>query len=759
MPFVLLEGMAPALRDYQLEMKERLYKAWRTHRSVMMQMPTGTGKTHLLAVVVKEFLAHCPESGVWIVAHRRELVAQIEETVARYGMGQQAGAVRVMSVQWLARHGMDEDTKPGLIVIDEAHHALANTYRRLWKWYPEAKMLGMTATPCRMNREGFTELFEVLVASEGIAAFIAHKQLAVFDYVSIRSDSSEQRLIDDLKQRGADGDYQVKEMNQVLNRRPNIERLYRSVKQFADGKKGIVYAIGREHARRIAAYYNQQGMVAVAIDSGTPAGERRRAVGDYKEGKIQVLVNVDVFSEGFDCPDVEFVQMARPTLSLAKYLQQVGRGLRKAEGKETCMLIDNVGLYRRFGLPIEEWDWQAMFAGVAGRGKKKVPAEKRKIVERERQEEETCGGEMELIVSHEGLPEMMAAQRLDAGKAERKDMTLSAYRSRQSGLWGLLLGEKKITEAVFEAVCDIKYGMAAVRMTDKKCGLVNDGGEVIWEKCNCRSLKFMRDSFVRMESTHGKKISYVDLHNFQVYGQRPVVKKYAGIELLKVDGRYYSRTKDVYVSAWKMSSGCIGRKGAYLTIFDDRGPDGFDYAAKEAGYVCVLEGDEEAFYWVHRWLEDGSLVVMGKDGRYYHVEEGKAKRCLGSGTIGQEEIACQQKIAQLLECAHRKKEKEALAKEERRQQRLEHLKAVLPFCSGKKWGLKAGECITVPPIYRNVRPPVGKYCAVEQEYSQWGIITIDGRVRIEPRYAEVNIMEDGTAVLTYVTGHKISVKL
>ena len=169
--------------------------------------------------------------------------------------------------------------------------------------------------------------------------------------------------------RGADGDFQVKEMDTVLNKRPSIERLYESVRQYADGKKGIVYAVSISHARNIAAYYSEHGINAVAIDSKTPAKQRKQFVKDFRQGKIQVLVNVDVFSEGFDCPDVEFVQMARPTLSLAKYLQQVGRGLRKTEGKESCMLIDNVGLYRLFGLPTAERDWQAMFEGrLAGKG-------------------------------------------------------------------------------------------------------------------------------------------------------------------------------------------------------------------------------------------------------------------------------------------------------------------------------------------------------------------------------------------------------
>ena len=187
--------------------------------------------------------------------------------------------------------------------------------------------------------------------------------MSSFDYLSIRANSREQRLIDSLKKRGADGDYQVKEMNEVLNRETSIGRLYESVERYACGKKGIVYAVSIAHARRIAACYSAHGLEAVAIDSRTPASERRELVEDFRRGKVKVLVNVDIFSEGFDCPDVEFVQLARPTLSLAKYLQQVGRGLRRSADKASCMLIDNVGLYRIFGLPARNHDWAAMFEG------------------------------------------------------------------------------------------------------------------------------------------------------------------------------------------------------------------------------------------------------------------------------------------------------------------------------------------------------------------------------------------------------------
>lgn len=475
---------ADTLRDYQSDMVSRILSAWELHRSVMVQMPTGTGKTHVLAAVVRLFLQQRKHGCVWIIAHRRELVAQIEETVERFGIGEETGRVRAMSIQWLTRHWSDTGEHPELIVIDEAHHAKAESYRELWRRYPETHKLGMTATPCRLNRSGFAELFDILISSWSIAEFITKGHLSLFDYISIPSGSTEQRLINSLQKRGADGDFQVKEMNEVLNRRPSIERLYKSIEHYAYGKKGIVYAISIDHARGIAEYYCKKGLKAVAIDSRTPAEERKSKVTLFKKGDIKVLVNVDVFSEGFDCPDVEFVQMARPTLSLAKYLQQVGRGLRKTEGKTACTLIDNVGLYRTFGLPTSEWDWDAMFHGRTS-GKRPLPTQQERSAasdEARMDEDLPDTGRMDIIVSHEHLPELLETQQKEVSEKKRQESAeLRAWQDRQSGLWGLRNGQGIITEACFLKIFDIRYNLAAARFKDGGYGLAGNDGKELWK--------------------------------------------------------------------------------------------------------------------------------------------------------------------------------------------------------------------------------------------------------------------------------------
>ena len=669
------------LRDYQREIITRVHRAWNHHRSVMVQMPTGTGKTHVLASIVSAF-----SGKVLIVAHRVELVMQIRETVEAFrsfSSVKNNHLIKVESIQAVARR-IDSTLNfiPDLVIIDEAHHALAQTYRVLWEKWPEAKFLGLTATPYRLNGAGFTDLFDTLIASESIVEFIRKGVLSEFDYVSLPSDSMELRLIDSLKKRGADGDYQVKEMDTVLNKRPSIERLYRSVREFADGKKGIVYAISISHARNIAAFYAEQGIKAATIDSKTSRKERKRLVDEFKAGEIRVLVNVDIFSEGFDCPDVEFIQMARPTLSLAKYLQQVGRGLRKSEGKKNCILIDNVGLCRVFGLPTQEWDWERMFRG---------------------------------------------------------ELELEAWQEAETGLWGLKRGREKLTEAVFVTVFDTMGEWAAVRLKNNRCAWVDEAGNVLWQHSNAQTLKFDKHHFLLI-GREGNKEACLDLLSRRMYESVPELRRYGKYELLKVRHQCFSRTRKVYTSQVDFESMLVAVRDFYLSIYEGPGR-----------MFCLLEGDNEECYAVCRKLQDGSLVISDKSGKFYHAVKGREKECIGSDWK-----ACLERIGQL--------EGDILAnqsaqEEAKKRKILEGYREAIPYQAGLKWGLKVGNRITVPPIYRNVKHPIGKYCAVEMNYGQWGVITIDGTVLVEPKYPEVAIEENGRVILTSVTGKKEIVRL
>ncbi len=278
-------------------------------------------------------------------------------------------SVKVMSVQWLARHHGEMAVRPGLIVVDEAHHSLAKSYISLWHEYPYAMKLGLTATPCRMAGQGFDRLYDRLYQGGRTEWFIDNGYLAGYDYVVTDRDSEAQMKVCGLQRRAADGDFAVSEMEKTFNAEDSIAELYDTLSEYAKGRKGIVYAINISHARNIARYYSRRGLRAVAIDSRTPAAVRKRQIEDFRAGKLDCIINVNLFDEGFDCPDVEYIQLARPTLSLSKYLQMVGRGLRARPGKGACTIIDNVGLWRVFGAPDAERDWDGMFHGrIQGRG-------------------------------------------------------------------------------------------------------------------------------------------------------------------------------------------------------------------------------------------------------------------------------------------------------------------------------------------------------------------------------------------------------
>ncbi len=441
----------------------------RLGRSVMVQMPTGTGKTVLMAAVINRFLKENKESEVWVVAHRRELVEQVKDTLARFGIGSIDGteplqgnrrSVRVMSIQWLSRHVSEIRTKPGLVVIDEAHHSLASTYRELWIHFPEARKLGLTATPCRMQRKGFTSLFDTLLMSWSIDEFIRKGRLSLYDYVVTNRNSEEQIAIDGLEKRAADGDFSTSEMEDKLNTDAIINRLCRSTERYACGKKGIVYAIDIRHARNIAEHYAARGIKAVAIDSKTPSAERKRIVEDFKAGRIDCMVNVNLFDEGFDCPDVEFIQLARPTLSLAKYLQMIGRGLRVHPDKKMCVIIDNVGLYRLFGLPNADRDWHSMFNGMtAGKGTLRRKQTGVRIID----------NNMEIVANHSRL--------LPQSKEEQEKYLEHVEPFEKDGRWGLRVGEEIILHPMYLMITPFVGKYCAFEQVPNRWGILLRNGK------------------------------------------------------------------------------------------------------------------------------------------------------------------------------------------------------------------------------------------------------------------------------------------
>lgn len=737
------------LFDYQEDMKERIEKALRLHRSVMAQMPTGTGKTYLLTAVIDSFVSNNPKENVWIVAHRRELVSQIDETVRKFHSYSASNtsfllsSVKAMSIQWLMRHYDEIEEEPGMIVIDEAHHALAKTYKEMWKRFPRAKFLGLTATPCRLNGKGFTDLFDVLVQSWAVPEFISRGRLATYDFVSIKSDGVTQRLIDSLQKRGADGDYQNKEMDMLLNKKPSIERLYRSLEEYGKDRKGIVYAINISQAQKITKLYQEHGVKAIAINSKTPATERQRDIEAFKKGDIQVLVNVDIFSEGFDCPDVEFVQLARPTLSLAKYLQMVGRGLRIAKGKKNCVIIDNVGLYRMFGLPSQIWNWNAMFEGKLKVGKRKeTPKDREFFLMNEKQDDIQIhpDSEMMMVMSHEELLQTLQ----------------------------------------YREFVDSKGEFAIIKLPDGKMTVVNRQGEQVLEPGDYYDMKLL-DGNILFYRPRRKAICYYDLLAKAVIddgtnvAEAPQVVNIKGWEFIEYNDIFMSRTQEDFSLPYRPSQYDFLNHGYYMIFrfrpsaigcqvwYHYEGGEGkMRRSYEDSRNVCFLRNDYEHVYWLCAVLYGEHIVVMDSKQDYYLVDSNLKKTYIGCNKPKNEKEDLNFVMPRLgkkyyQEAMLQKKEMEAS------EMLLLHEKSeaghVELYQAGKKWGVKVDGRVIVPPLYHSIAQPVGAYCAFEQVPRHWGVMTLKGKVIVDAKYEKVEIRDNGIAVVTGITGKTQTINL
>ena len=755
------------LFDYQKDMAMRIEKAFRLYRSVMAQMPTGTGKTVVLASVVESFLGEHPLKSVWIVAHRRELVSQIQETIERVFSNRLAekedgssdnliekpldsslftlrsSLIKAMSIQWLARHYDEIGEEPGMIVIDEAHHALAKTYKEMWDRFPKAKFLGLTATPCRLNGKGFIDLFDVLVQSWSVPEFISKGRLATYDFVSIKSNGVTQRLIDSLQKRGADGDYQNKEMDMLLNKRPSIERLYRSFEEYGKDRKGIVYAINISHAKKIMELYQEHGIKAVAIDSNTPAAERQADIEAFKKGDIQVLVNVDIFSEGFDCPDVEFVQLARPTLSLAKYLQMVGRGLRVAKGKKCCVIIDNVGLYRVFGLPSQIWDWKATFEGRLKFSRKKETTKERDfflMYGKQATMPVGHGSEMVMVMSHEELMQSL----------------------------------------LYRKFVDCNDDFAIVKLPDGKMTVVDRQGEQVLEPGDYHDMKLLKGDILFYRPKR-KEVCYIDLLARTVIDDGPNVSDVPKVvtikewEFIEYNGIFMSRTKEEFSLPYRPSQYDFLNCGFYMTLrfghsasgcqvwYHSAGDEGMiRMSSEESNNVCFLRNDYEHVYWLCANLYGENIVVMDSKQHYYLVDPNLKKTYIGCNNPKNENedlAVVMPRLGQKFyhEAMLQKKEMDA------NEMLLLHEKSeaghVELYQAGKKWGVKVDGKVIVPPRYHSISQPVGAYCAFEEIPRHWGVMTLKGKVVVDARYEKVEIHDNGIAMVTNITGKTQTINL
>lgn len=346
------------LRDYQTSLLQGLFEAWKVHRRVMAQLPTGGGKTVIFSFLANEVAHHGDR--VLVLAHREELITQAAaklESVTGKPVGIiKAGyspsplyPIQVASVQTLINRLRDWPDF-GLVVIDEAHHSTAKTYRKILDAYPNSYQLGVTATPIRTDGSGFVDLFDALVTGPTVADLIAAGHLSRFKMLGAKA-------METKGVRTVAGDYSASGLEKANNVVELSGDLVEAYQTHCPDRRCLVFAISVAYSQAIAARYNAAGIPAIHLDGETPSEIRKEALARFAAGEIKVISNCALFGEGLDIPALEAVQIARPTKSLGLWLQMVGRALRPAEGKDFAILLDHTKNHMIHGLPTRKRRW------------------------------------------------------------------------------------------------------------------------------------------------------------------------------------------------------------------------------------------------------------------------------------------------------------------------------------------------------------------------------------------------------------------
>lgn len=333
------------LRDYQQETIDKVYQSIKNHhRSIMVQQPPRTGKTVIMADIARR--ATAKGNRVLFMVHRQEIVQQVVKTFQADGVDMNLTTIGM--VQTITRH-VDDLDPPQIIFVDEAHHALAETYQRVLRAFPKAYKLLFTATPYRLNGAGFTDIADDLITGKPVSWLIDHQFLAPVDYYApSQIDASKLRT-------KRTGDYSEDSIKEAM--KPKIYgNAVKHYLKLAAGKQAIAYTYNVDSAINLAQAFNSQGITARAVAGSTPKEERRKIIEDYRAGKIKIVTNAELFTEGLDLPNVDCVIMLRPTQSLSLYLQFAMRSMNPREGK-TATIIDHVGNVERFGLPTDDREW------------------------------------------------------------------------------------------------------------------------------------------------------------------------------------------------------------------------------------------------------------------------------------------------------------------------------------------------------------------------------------------------------------------
>ena len=327
------------LRDYQTELLNKTFQAFREgYRRPLVVAPCGAGKSYIFVELIKR-----TRGEALILTHRQELKEQHEKLMEELG----AKNARVAMIRTEANR-LGKYPKPELIVADEAHLSRSNSWMQVIDYY-DTFTVGFTATPVRLDGRPLNPPFDTLIQGVSTRWLIENHRLAPYEYYA-------PTLVDTTGLRTVAGDYVVSDLEQLMNERAIYGNVTKSYLRFAHGQRTICYCVSVEHARRTADTFNSVAIRAKSLSAGTPANQRRKILDDFRAGKITVLCNVGIISEGVSIDEVSCVILARPTLSHALYWQQAMRCMRYQPGK-VAKIIDCVANYTRNPMVDADVEW------------------------------------------------------------------------------------------------------------------------------------------------------------------------------------------------------------------------------------------------------------------------------------------------------------------------------------------------------------------------------------------------------------------
>lgn len=360
--------MSILLRPYQQQLIDAIRSEFNKKiKRVVAVAPCGSGKTVMTGWMIREALKKGNRSIFFV--HRKELIEQTAKMfnaleipfgVISAGFDMNLNLpVQIASVQTLARRvkWLKDYFAANFLICDECHHILANTYKKILDAFPGSYLLGVTATPERMGGITLVDAFDALVQSLDVDDLIALGNLSPFKYFAPAQCQDLQNRLNQVKVRF--GEFVNADLERVMSSNKIIGGIVDNYRNFADGKSAICYCVNVRHSSNVAQAFRDAGIPAAHCDGETPPALRAAIVNDFRNGKINVLCNAELFGEGFDVPACQAVILARPTCSLTLFIQQAMRPLRidPNDPNKVAVIIDHVQNYLRHGLPNAHHDW------------------------------------------------------------------------------------------------------------------------------------------------------------------------------------------------------------------------------------------------------------------------------------------------------------------------------------------------------------------------------------------------------------------